>query len=370
MRCFALTQSARWIEFLRADGKRVIEYEFEDGVRGYFVQHPLFAGRSYLRAIGFQIDQVSGASLQRFLEEKRTQGVVSVIFEGYGVKWTGEASSKMPFWSEIPTFLTKNVPPFKAKLAHSAYLPQFTTTLTLSLSEEELLANMKRKGRYNIKLAEEGVIVKKCSGAEVNDALLDTIYGLCEATAKRDGFKVHEKKHYEKLLKTLSDDVYVYMAYPKNAVVGDETTAEGKVESKVIAESKVKVKTDAHTLLACIIVCHTVKEAVYYYGASDHSFRSLMAPYALQWRAIRDAKKAGKEMYDFMGIAKIDPTTSAPYPDDSLIGVTDFKMKFGGNITMFEPAVEIVLSPVAHSILLCCKMLRTTLKKMLRFRRS
>jgi lipid II:glycine glycyltransferase (peptidoglycan interpeptide bridge formation enzyme) len=60
---------------------------------------------------------------------------------------------------------------------------------------------------------------------------------------------------------------------------------------------------------------------IYYYGASGSEYRSLMAPYLLQWRVIEHAKKRKLKLYDFLGVAGPDETNS------SLAGVTDFKMK-------------------------------------------
>jgi lipid II:glycine glycyltransferase (peptidoglycan interpeptide bridge formation enzyme) len=65
--------------------------------------------------------------------------------------------------------------------------------------------------------------------------------------------------------------------------------------------------------------------AIYYYGAStsDIEMRKHMAPYLLQWEAMREGKSRGCHTYDFLGIAVPGDETS------HLAGVSSFKEKFG-----------------------------------------
>ena len=76
---------------------------------------------------------------------------------------------------------------------------------------------------------------------------------------------------------------------------------------------------------------------IYYYGASDHHYRNVMAPYLVQWEAIREAKKRGCKHYDFLGISPEDKSHHA------WAGVTQFKKKFGGEVVNYPQAKNIVL---------------------------
>ena len=91
---------------------------------------------------------------------------------------------------------------------------------------------------------------------------------------------------------------------------------------------------------------------IYYYGASVSSFRNVMAPYLIQWEAIKEAKKRGCKHYDFLGIAP-EGATHHPWA-----GVTDFKKKFGGRVTSYPQAREMVLRPFWYFIYKCYKKLR------------
>ena len=67
-------------------------------------------------------------------------------------------------------------------------------------------------------------------------------------------------------------------------------------------------------------------EATYLYGASANRKRDTMPTYALQWRAIQDAKDAGCLEYDFYGISPADD------PNHPMHGLYQFKTGWGGTI--------------------------------------
>jgi lipid II:glycine glycyltransferase (peptidoglycan interpeptide bridge formation enzyme) len=97
-------------------------------------------------------------------------------------------------------------------------------------------------------------------------------------------------------------------------------------------------------LLCADIFTFTKNQGLYYYGASSNVKRNLMAPYLVQWEAIKMAKERGCEYFDFMGIA--DPAN----PGDRLAGVTEFKLKFGGEAVKFQAPFHIVNKKLVYSI--------------------
>ncbi len=172
-------------------------------------------------------------------------------------------------------------------------LEPVTRLLDLGQSDEELLADMKQKGRYNIKLAEKnGCEVRRVSPTSEN---IDVFYGLLRDTTDRDGFSANGKAYYEHLLRCRNHPSEgLYIAYWQGRAV------------------------------AASILTISGTTATYYYGASasDPEIRRLMAPYLLQWEMIRSAKASGCLWYDFLGIA---PEGESGH---HLQGVTDFKSKF------------------------------------------
>lgn len=79
--------------------------------------------------------------------------------------------------------------------------------------------------------------------------------------------------------------------------------------------------------------------AIYHHGASDDTYRHLSVSYLLQWEAIKEAKKRGKKVYNFWGIASNE---SKKHP---WAGLTLFKTGFGGEKREFMHAQDLPLSP-------------------------
>ncbi|HID92219.1 TPA: peptidoglycan bridge formation glycyltransferase FemA/FemB family protein, partial [Candidatus Peregrinibacteria bacterium] len=156
------------------------------------------------------------------------------------------------FWSnELFTEFLKNN---KNKKAPEIF-PTNTLMINLELEENEILAQMKQKGRYNIKLArKKGVVIEEEKDVE-------NFWNLMLETSKRDGFRSNKKHVYSDLLQSFGDNAVLYTAKDKT---GD--------------------------VLASAIFTMTEGMALYNYGASTNRKRGLMAPYLLQWAGIQWAK--------------------------------------------------------------------------------
>ncbi|HIQ56641.1 TPA: peptidoglycan bridge formation glycyltransferase FemA/FemB family protein [Candidatus Gracilibacteria bacterium] len=200
------------------------------------------------------------------------------------------------FWSnELFTEFLKNN---KNKKAPEIF-PTNTLMINLELEENEILAQMKQKGRYNIKLArKKGVVIEEEKDVE-------NFWNLMLETSKRDGFRSNKKHVYSDLLQSFGDNAVLYTAKDKT---GD--------------------------VLASAIFTMTEGMALYNYGASTNRKRGLMAPYLLQWAGIQWAKNKGATVYDFLGIS---PENT---PNHSLNGVASFKLKFGGTRIICDDGLD------------------------------
>jgi len=234
---------------------------------------------------------------------------------------------------EFQLMLEKN----GARPAHAFYQPESTLIIDLSQSEQEILKQMKPKGRYNIKVAEK-------HGVHVVSNLDTRIFSdLFAQTTARDGFQGHEPAYYEKILKTLG----------------------GAAAKLYIAESE-KIP------LAAAIVTYFNDTATYYYGASSNEHRNKMAPYLLHWRVMQEAKAAGFIKYDLFGIAP-QPTSdvaqqafSANNASDNKhpwASVTEFKLKFGGRVVNYTLPYEIIYRPAWYKAIKLAKKARLFLNK-------
>ncbi len=204
--------------------------------------------------------------------------------------------------------------------------PEATVIIDVRASEEELLRRMHPKGRYNIKVAQKnGVVVRQSDDVASYAAL-------ARQTAARDGFKGPSEKQYGAFLRELPG-AFLMMAYEAKS---DQRSATSRYPLPAI-------RRPIAGLIGIIwpgSAGATPRQGIYYYGASDYEHRSLMAPYLLQWEAMKYCKAKGCTKYDLLGIAPQRATDEHPWQ-----GISDFKAKFGGTVVTYPAEQEIVLRP-------------------------
>jgi len=180
--------------------------------------------------------------------------------------------------------------------------PPNTVLVDLAPEETAILGNMKSKWRYNIGLAEKkGVAVRSIPANAFDNAELETFYRIYRETAARDGISIHPKEYY--------------------AAFFEEA-------AKHTIDARLYIASHEGEDLAGIVTLFRGRVGVYLYGASSNHKRNLMAPYALQWKAMRDAKAAGCFVYDMYGIPPRPPTEM---PDHPMAGLYRFKTGFIGD---------------------------------------
>jgi len=211
---------------------------------------------------------------------------------------------------------------FGFRPAHAHYQPEHTLVLEIDKNEKEILDQMKPKGRYNIKLAEKkGVKVLEAGNSLPLKDAVRSFHQLLLETTSRDGFAGHPEIYYLEMLQKLGQkQARLYLA---------------QWEDKIIAG---------------ILVTFYRNLAIYYFGASASQYRNVMAPYLLQWEAIKTAQKNGQKWYDFLGTAPLkDEDGEFKYDSrHAWAGVTEFKLKFGGKKVDFYPAQELIYRPLFY----------------------
>ncbi|MFN2137897.1 MAG: lipid II:glycine glycyltransferase FemX [Candidatus Promineifilaceae bacterium] len=197
---------------------------------------------------------------------------------------------------------------------YSAEQVQFPNTVVLDLerSEDDLLASMKSKTRYNIRLAaRKGIVVRQ--GTESD---FETIAAMYQETAARDDFSIRPTAYY---LDAWLSFYQAGMAMPMVAEYDGEP-------------------------VAAIILVRFGDRVTYMYGASTEKERQRMPNYLLQWEAIRWAKEQGCRLYDFWGA----PTNFVK--DDPLWGVWRFKDGFQGDVIWHIGAWDYVARPFWYNV--------------------
>ena len=195
--------------------------------------------------------------------------------------------------------------------------PRGTILIDISPDEEAILANMKQKTRYNIRLAE-----RKGVKVDLSEDLED-FYKQTLVTSSRDGFAVHASSYYK--------DAFEIFA-PKGECALLRASFEGQS-------------------LAYLMLFLHGERAWYFYGASNDEMRNLMPTYLLQWEAMRYAKAHGATQYDMWGIPDAsEEELEAQFSErsDGLWGVYRFKRGFGGVVTQSAPAYVKVFNPLLY----------------------
>ncbi|MBT3390868.1 MAG: peptidoglycan bridge formation glycyltransferase FemA/FemB family protein [Chloroflexi bacterium] len=204
--------------------------------------------------------------------------------------WTGEADA-----------LGVENPPPGFRLSPHDVQPPRTLLVDLLPSEEEILARMKQKTRYNIRLGiKKGVVVHP------NDDV-DAFFHLMGLTGERAEFGVHSLEYYRRAYE---------LFHPQGLCEILQAEYQGEP-------------------LAALMVFTRGQRAWYLYGASSNRHRNLMPTYLLQWEAMRWAKGRGCAEYDLWGVPDADADeleANFMQRSDGLWGVYRFKRGFGGEL--------------------------------------
>jgi len=212
----------------------------------------------------------------------------------------------------------------QANLARRRWIPsleqiQFRNTVWLDLdgSEEDWLARMKQKTRYNIRLAGRKDV--KVRFGSLDDVAL--LYRMYAETSVRDGFVIRAENYYREVWGEFFQ-----------AGMADFLIAEVDKEAA-----------------AGLLLFTFGPRAWYLYGMSREAHREKMPNYLLQWEAMRRAKARGCRVYDLWGA----PDDFGP--QDSMWGVYRFKEGLGGQVVRtagaFDFPVQKLMYPLYTRIL-------------------
>lgn len=197
---------------------------------------------------------------------------------------------------------------------HSSDQIQFRNTALIDLqpTEDELLARMKQKTRYNVRLAEKKGVTVRVGTADD----LSMLYKMYAETSVRDGFVIRDEGYYQTVWK---------MFIQSNV---------GKLESSQVSTSEPSNLPTCQPLIAEVdgepvaglFLFMFAGRAYYVYGMSREVHREKMPTYLLQWEAMKRAKSAGCSVYDLWGAPETFDES------DSMWGVYRFKEGLGGRV--------------------------------------
>jgi lipid II:glycine glycyltransferase (peptidoglycan interpeptide bridge formation enzyme) len=190
---------------------------------------------------------------------------------------------------------------------------ELTSQLDITEDEQVLLADCRKNTRYELKQAKKrGIVISQTT----DPVAIDGFYELQLQTAKRHGFVPYGKRFLQEQFRIFAEanKVLLYSAH----------TQDGK-------------------LIAQAFVIFYGQEAAYHYGASTELGRTEPGAYAIQWEAIKEAKRRGCSRYNFWGVVLPEQTTHRFY------GVSVFKRGFRGQDVEYLHAHDLVLRPLRYA---------------------
>jgi peptidoglycan pentaglycine glycine transferase (the first glycine) len=200
---------------------------------------------------------------------------------------------------------------------------QFRNTVLIDLtpSENELLACMKQKTRYNLHLAQKkGVTVRPGKPED-----LPCLYRMYAETSVRDGFLIRAEDYYQTVWRTFDN--------PPPGLRSLSTPFHQALIAEVDGRS-----------LAALSLFYFAGQAIYLFGMSRDQHREKMPNHLLQWEAIRQAKALGSRIYNLWGAPdKFDES-------DGLWGVFRFKEGLGGYVSRTIGAWDFTPNPMLYKL--------------------
>ena len=188
---------------------------------------------------------------------------------------------------------------------------ELTNQLDISKTEEELLAQMRKTTRYEIR---KGISQNLTVEMSTDPELIEGFYQIQLETAKRQGF----------------------VPFPKNFLLE---------QFKVFAENDKAALFSAYhgkQLLAQAFIIFYGSEAAYHYGVSTEAGREYPGAYLIQWEAIKEAKKRGLKRYNFWGVAPEENKEHRFYR------ISIFKRGFGGTDVQYLHAQDLPLNKTKY----------------------
>lgn len=304
-------QSYAWGEFRRLTGNTVVQkgvFEKDKLIQSLQVtlhQVPKFNWQIGYFPKGALPDE---AQMKVLKEIGRENNLVLIKLEPDVSRAVDQASNQG--WNTIDSFLRRHGCRPGRRL-----FTQYSFLLDLTKPEDELLAKMHPKTRYNIRLAEKkGVKVSLDDSPACFAWFLKLLF---EETVVRQGFFAHTPEYFKKLWQVLNP---TGMAHLLRAYTGEQTLA--------------------------VFMIFVSNQKIYYpYGASTRESKAVMAPNLLMWELIRYGKKLGCKSFDMWGALSPNPNQNDPW-----YGFHRFKAGYGGQLIEFFPTYDLVFNPSRYLI--------------------
>lgn len=184
---------------------------------------------------------------------------------------------------------------------------EYSFLIDLSKNNDELLANMHSKTRYNVSLAQKhGVKIEE----DNSNTAFETYLKLMKETTKRQRFFAHAENYHRQMWAAL---------HPAGI-------------------ARLLVARYRKEILAAWVLFVFNQTLHYPYGASSRHYREVMPAYAMMWEAIQYGRANGCRKFDLWGCLGPNPNKN-----DSWYGFHRFKAGFGGEMVHYLGTYDLVI---------------------------
>ncbi len=217
---------------------------------------------------------------------------------------------------------------------------KYTFVLDLTKSEEDLLAQMHPKTRYNIKVAQKhNVHIVEDNSGEA----FETYWKLMEETINRQHFFAHTRDYHWKMFSTLRPS-------PELRTSNHEPN---RLQAHMFI-AYYSPPPDQRPLPLAAWILFTFHDTLYYpYGASSTEYRNVMASNLMMWEAIKFGKKLGLKKFDMWG--SLGPN---PDPKDPWYGFHRLKLGYNPQLVEFIGSYDLIINPTLYKLYAIANKLR------------
>ena len=247
--------------------------------------------------------------------------------------------------------------------------PRFTFRIPLYDSIEEIESRYSTTNIQRIKKSEKyGVYVEVGKKEDIKEFIR-----LMRMTEKRQNFYSHTEEFYNKFYEEFikNNHVTLYLGKIDLEKISNEISSKIKklkeelesikdIDSKKANSRKKEINKELDSLLkqeefytdkpkekivvSSYLTVNYGNKSWALYAANDMDYKNMFANYAVYKRQIRDAKEAGLDIFDVFGTIG-DPTSTS-----HLVGLHDFKKKWGGEYTEFIGEFDYITNKLMYLI--------------------
>ncbi|MBU2082032.1 peptidoglycan bridge formation glycyltransferase FemA/FemB family protein [Patescibacteria group bacterium] len=308
------TQAWFYGEWQEAMGRKVRRFEMRDNSEtvGFFqaIKYPLPFGKNILYIPHASLLRQGYEGQAEFLKVFRNK-LIEIAKEENAIFVRFDLPAEVPpRRDEGGVAINKYFKKVPLYAYHSVYFqPKYEWILALDKPESELLNDMPKDSRYDIRYAENKGITAEIIGNNLT-SYLDFFYGLMAKTARRSNFNLHPKEYYKNVLVNCEKNNNAFFVAAKN-------------NSDIIAMNFVLIFGET---------------AYVVFGGYDDRFKHLRAPRLVYWKGIITAKNRGCKFYNFGGVSSGDSYGSYD-------GISEFKKGFGGKMLEHPDSYDLVIEP-------------------------